>query len=279
MATVKVNGIEIYYEIHGDAYRATPRERLLLIMGLGANATAWESQIPALSREYQVIAYDNRGAGRSEKPNEAYSIPQMADDAAGLMGELGIQQAHVFGMSMGGMIAQELVLRHPQSVSKLILGGTMTGGPKAVMAGPLLLQQMASAVTLPMEKAIEAGLPLLYSDEYLAANKERLLKRSLENAHLMAPPYALQRQAMAVMTFNAYDRLPEVNATTLVMTGTNDKIVPAANSRILTERIPQARLVEFEGAGHGFLVEKAAETNAAVLDFLRGPRSEAPAAK
>ena len=130
-----------------------------------------------------------------------------------------------------------------------------------------------------MEKTIEAGLPLLYSDEYLAEHKERLLQRSLANAHLMSPPYALQRQFMAVMGFNAYDRLPGIEAPALVMTGTNDKIVPAANSRILAERIPGARLVEFEGAGHGFVVERAAETNAAVLEFLRPHRSAAAAAK
>src|SRR3990172_6307927 len=116
-----VNGIEIYYEVHGSG------EPLLLIMGLGANAGSWVMQVPELSMEYKIIAFDNRGSGRSGKPNEAYSIAQMADDAAALLDDLAIDSAHVFGMSMGGMIAQDLVLRHPERVTSLILGGTMPG--------------------------------------------------------------------------------------------------------------------------------------------------------
>jgi 3-oxoadipate enol-lactonase len=96
MATAKVNGIHIYYEIHG---KGPP---LLLIMGLGANATAWWKQIPAFAEQYSVVAYDNRGAGRSDKPQGPYSIKQMADDAAALMGYLGGHKSHVFGMSLGG---------------------------------------------------------------------------------------------------------------------------------------------------------------------------------
>ena len=130
MPILKANGIHIYYETHGAG------DPLLLIMGLGANSTAWFLQVPEFSKHYQVIAFDNRGAGRSDKPNEPYTIMQMADDAAGLMEELGVQSAHVFGMSLGGMIAQELTLRHPARVRTLVLGGTMAGGPQAIRAGP-----------------------------------------------------------------------------------------------------------------------------------------------
>src|SRR5574341_2228297 len=130
MARTHVNGIDMYYEVHGSG------EPLVLIMGLGANTTAWYRQIPVFSREYQVIVFDNRGAGRSDKPNEPYSMGQMADDAHGLMDALGVESAHVFGMSLGGMIAQELVLRYPERVRNLVLGGTMSGGPSAIFAGP-----------------------------------------------------------------------------------------------------------------------------------------------
>jgi pimeloyl-ACP methyl ester carboxylesterase len=124
MPTTKANGIELYYEVHGEG------PPLLLIMGLGANATAWYRQIPVLSERYRVIAFDNRGAGRSEKPLEPYSIPQMADDAAALMDTLGISTSHVFGMSLGGMIAQEYALRHPERVQALVLGGTTPAAPR-----------------------------------------------------------------------------------------------------------------------------------------------------
>src|SRR3990172_8309870 len=230
MALATVNGIDIYYEVHGRG------EPVLLIMGLGANATAWVMQIPELSVEYRVIAFDNRGSGRSGKPDGAYSIAQMADDAALLLDELSIHSAHVFGMSMGGMIAQELALRHPERVRTLILGGTMPGGPMSVMAGPRLIQQWIAAAPLPLPQAIEAGLTFLYSDEFVASNRERLIQRSLENAHLLPPGHALQKQIMAVIAFNAYGRLQEIHVPTLVLTGTHDKIVPGANSRLLVER-------------------------------------------
>ena len=243
-------------------------EPLLLIMGLGANTTAWSSQVPAFSREYQVIAFDNRGAGRSDKPNEPYSIGQMADDAHGLLDDLGVGPAHVFGMSLGGMIAQELVLRYPTRVRTLLLGGTMAGGPTAMFAGPEVVQQFISLAGMPLVQALEAGFALLYSEEYIAKNKGELVRRALLNAHLMAPMYAIQRQFMAVVGFNTVGRLGEIKAPTLVLTGTADRVIPAHNARLLSEGIPDARLAEFEGAGHGFLVERSEDVNATVLAFL-----------
>ena len=262
MAFTRVNGINLYYEVHGKG------EPLLLIMGLGANATGWWAQLPSFSREYQVIAFDNRGAGRSDKPNEPYSIGQMADDAHALLHELGVGPAHVFGMSLGGMVAQELVLRHPDSVRTLILGGTMAGGPTAMFAGPEVVQQFISLAGMPLVQALEAGLALLYSEEYIARNKGELVRRALLNAHLMAPMYAIQRQFMALVGFNTFARLGEIRSPSLVLTGTSDRVIPAQNSRLLAEGIAGARLVEFEGAGHGFLVERAEDVNATVLAFL-----------
>jgi pimeloyl-ACP methyl ester carboxylesterase len=263
MPTTRANGIEIYYEVHGEGLP------LLLIMGLGANATAWWKQIPEFSRRYRVIAFDNRGAGRSQKPHEPYSISQMADDAAALMDTLGVGTSHVFGMSLGGMIAQEYALRYPERVQALVLGGTTPGGPKAVRAGAEVLAFFATVGTLTPPAAIERGMSLLYSDAFIEANRTTLLARALELAPLMAPPHGLQRQLMAAMMFSAYDRLGKIAAPSLVMSATADKIVPHANSALLTEGIVGSRLVEFEGAGHGFLVECHEAANAAVLDFLQ----------
>jgi pimeloyl-ACP methyl ester carboxylesterase len=240
-------------------------------MGLGANATAWWKQLPAFSEHYQVIAFDNRGAGRSEKPQGPYSIGQMADDAAALMDTLGLPSSNVFGMSLGGMIAQEYALRHPQRVQKLVLGGTTPGGPKAVTAGPDVVQHFATLATLPMDKAIESGMLLLYSEGFLTANREQLMRRALEMAHLMAPPHGLRAQFMAAMLHNTYDRLGQIGAPTLVVSGTADRIVPHSNSVLISEGIMGSRLVAYEGAGHGFLVERADEVNEAVLGFLGLP--------
>ena len=272
MATTKVGDIQMYYEVRGSG------EPLLLIMGLGGNAAGWEMQIPYFSRQYQVIVFDNRGAGRSDKPEGPYTISQMADDGVGLLDALAITSAHVYGISMGGMIAQEMALRHPARMRALVLGATMAGGPDAVMAGPEVIQQWASAATMPLEQAIASGLPFLYSDEFIARNEERLVRRALQLAHLMPPVDALQRQFAAITQFNVYDRLQRIRVPTLVITGTDDRIVPAENSRILAERIPGAELVELKGAGHGFLVEREEEANAAVADFLRRHRSARPRA-
>jgi len=272
MAFKQLNGVNLYYEVHGRG------EPLLLIMGLGANTTGWWAQLPAFSREHQVIAFDNRGAGRSDKPNEPYCIAQMADDAHTLLDELGVGPAHVFGMSLGGMVAQELVLWYPGSVRTLILGGTMAGGPTAMFAGPEVVQQFMSLGGMPLVQALEAGLAMLYSQEYIAKNKGDLVRRALLNAHLMAPMYAIQRQFMAIVGFNTFGRLSEIRAPSLVLTGTADKIIPAQNSRLLADSISGARLVEFEGAGHGFLVERAEDLNETVLAFLREHRATASTA-
>jgi pimeloyl-ACP methyl ester carboxylesterase len=228
--------------------------------------------VPAFSERYRVIAFDNRGAGRSEKPMGAYSIRQMADDAAALMDALEVPASHVFGMSLGGMIAQEYVLRHPQRVQALILGGTTAGGPKAVRPGPDVIGHFATVASLPIPQAIERGMSLLYSDEFLAANKDWLLKRALEMAPLMAPVHGLRGQAMAAISHNTHDRLNSISARTLVVSGTADRIVPHSNSVLIAEGVPGAQLVQFEGAGHGFLVERADEVNEAMLGFLGAQR-------
>ncbi|HEY5625707.1 MAG TPA: alpha/beta fold hydrolase [Dehalococcoidia bacterium] len=262
MPAVRANGIEIYYELHGTG------EPVVLIMGLGANITAWDSQLEPLSREYQLIALDNRGAGRSEKPAEPYSIHQMADDTAALMDELGVHTAHVFGMSMGGMIAQEMYHRHGARVRSLILAGTMAGGPMATFPNPKVFQQFVGNGANSMEEAVAEGLKLFYSEQFLAENKDWLVKRAIENMSLMAPPHALQKQVMAVMGFNAHGLLSKIQVPTMVIGGTEDQIVPFPNQQLLANRIPEARFVPFEGAGHGFLTERAVAVNRAVLDFL-----------
>lgn len=271
MATTKINNIEIYYEVHGNG------EPLLLIMGLGANATAWIMQIDEFARHRTVIAFDNRDAGRSQRATGPYTMKQMAADALALMDHLQVESADVFGMSMGGMIAQELTLEAPHRVRNLILGGTMAGGPKAVMPGMTLVQQWLSVGALPREQAFEAGLKFLYSEPFIQRNKDRLLNHALKNAPLVSPPDALQRQIMAVLSFNVHDHLHEIQSPTLVLTGTDDKIVPSANSRIIAQSIRTSHLVEYEGAGHGFLVERHEETNAHVIEFLN-PTGRAAAA-
>ena len=267
MPKVKVNDIQLYYEMRGQG------EPLVLIMGLGANTHGWDMQIPTFSREFQVVAFDNRGSGRSDTPPTRYTIRLFAEDTAGLMDALSIASAHVYGQSMGGLIAQELALSYPQRVQTLVLGSTSCGGRQAVAALPEHLVLMASLNTLSPEEAAEKGLPLMYSDEFIARKRQELIAWSLAEAELRPPPDAFGRQVQAAVRHKAYDRLPQIRCPTLIISGSEDKIVPAENSRILAERIPNAELVVLPKAGHGYLVECAEESNAIVLDFLRRHRS------
>lgn len=267
MPKVKVNGIQLYYELHGQG------EPLVLIVGLGGSALGWGMQIPTFSREFQVVAFDNRGSGRSDKPAARYTIRMFADDTAGLMDALGITSAHVYGQSMGGFIAQELALNYPQRVRTLVLGSTSCGGRHAVAASPGHLILMASLSTLSPEEAAEKNLPLLYSTEFIVRKREELIARSLTEAELRPPLDAYARQVQAALRHNTYDRLPQIRCPTLIISGSDDKVVPAKNSSILAECIPNAELVVLPKAGHGYLVEFAEESNAIVFDFLRRHRS------
>ncbi len=265
MPTARVGDISLHYEVHGEG------EPLLLIMGYGADSNWWYLQTAAFSREFKVIVFDNRGTGLSDKPDVPCTMRMMADDAAGLLDALDIDAAHVFGVSMGGMIAQELVLHHPDRVLGLILGCTTPGGHNAAPPEPealLFLLDFERRRSLPLEQQAQEMLPYLFSRGFLDRNRERVgefLARAFEHP---TPVHGYQRQSEAFMSFKAYDRLPEIKAPTLVMAGTADRLVPVENSRILASRIPDAELVVFDDVGHGFTGEVPEESNKAVLEFL-----------
>jgi pimeloyl-ACP methyl ester carboxylesterase len=263
-AFAEINGFRMYYEDHG------PRdaEAFLLIMGFTANATAWFRHIPRLAELYRVVAFDNRGAGRSESPEmAAYTMPQMADDAIALLDHLGIARAHVWGVSMGGMIAQEVALRHPDRVNTLILGCTGPGGAKNVDIKPEDMAEFFRMGTLPAEEAIIAGLPMLYSQGYIDANRDEIIERARGLMDLRAKPEGRQRQMMGIMQHDTYARLAEIKTPTLITTGTGDRICNPENSSVLAGAIPGARLVEYEGAGHGYIAERFEEDLANVMEF------------
>ena len=148
MAKVSVNGCELYYEVHGQG------DPLVLIMGLRRNVEWWYRQIPALSEKFQVIAFDNRGAGRSDKPAMEYSIRLFADDTAGLMDALDISEARILGISMGGYIAQELALNYPTKVNSLVLGCTGCGGDRAVIMTPERMEKFTANKGLNPEEIL-----------------------------------------------------------------------------------------------------------------------------
>ena len=272
MPTVKVRDINIYYETHGEG------EPLVLIMGYGGNSRWWYPQIPGLSQEYRVIAFDNRGTGQSDKPDIPYTMEMMADDTAGLLEAIGIDNAHVYGVSMGGMIAQELALRYRDKVISLILGCTTPGGANAMLPDAeamTLLFDMERIQRLTPEEAAKEVLPFMYSQEFIDKNQELMVEMITAMLEYPTPLHGYQRQGEAIMAHDTYDRLPQTKAPTLVISGSADRLVPVENSRIIASKIPGAQLIILEGMGHGFITEALEEANKAILDFLGRHRCSA----
>ena len=266
MAKVTANGVDIYYEEHGSG------EPLLLIMGWGGNAATWHPQVPGLAERFRVIAFDNRGVGRTSAPEGPYTIGQMAADAAGLIEELGLPWAHVFGISMGGMIAQELALTHPERVGALILGCTTPGGRQA--AG---VDQLHSDIDGFRQKSDNGDADLewfseflrrLWTDAALAKSGSHLQDFVLSFIRFPPSSHGLQHQVDAVSSHDSYDRLHQIGHATLVITGEDDTLIDPRNSAILAERIPGAELHVFAGLRHAFHLERPDLVNSVIIDFI-----------
>jgi pimeloyl-ACP methyl ester carboxylesterase len=211
-----------------------------------------EALLASLAQAFTVITFDNRGTGKSDKPNAPYTIPTMAADAVGVLEHLGMPPAHIFGVSMGGMIAQELALRYPRRVKRLILGCTHCGGPFATLPPRPILERLLTPPELPREEAIRHQWPVMFSPDFVNANPaflDRLTERSLVYP---TPLYTAMRQAMAIQRFNTYGRLSQIGMPTLVTTGSDDLLVPPVNAYLLADRIPDASLEILPRVGHGF---------------------------
>jgi len=271
--TTRIGDLDLYYEVTGTG------EPLLLIMGLGADANAWVRQIPVLSARYRTVTFDNRGVGRSSKPPGPYSTAQMADEAAGLLDHLGIDRAHVLGLSMGGMIAQEVTLRHPHRVATLTLactypaaspeeqavrtrtfaafgvnGGTGDGHPALAAIDPLVILQHM--------------LPAAFSERFIREELPSLLPALTGNLALGFDIAALLGQVAACMAHDTIDRLHQITAPTLVLTGTADRLISPRHSDLLAAHIAGARLVRIPDGPHALNLEMADAFNAEVLRFL-----------
>jgi len=265
MPKVKVNDIRMFYEVHGEGFP------LIMIQGLSANLDWWDPRwIQTLSEKFKIIAFDNRGAGRTDISDREYSIKLFADDTAGLMDALGTPRANVLGLSMGGMIAQELVLNYPEKVKKVVLCATHCGGAKSVQASDEVMGMLTadvSALALSAEEVARMTIPLLFTKDFIKNTPgveelviEQISKNPISNE-------AFMRQMSAIMNFDAYDRLSQVKTAALILHGKQDILVPPENGSILEKAIPSARLVSFENCAHG-LLEQTEEVLDTILEFL-----------
>lgn len=263
MTTALVNGAQLYYETYGEG------QPLVLIMGLGGNLDWWGTGfLKHLAQHHQVIAFDNRGAGRTVTPEGDFTIEQMADDVIGLLDVLEVSKADVFGISMGGMIAQEVVLRHPQRTRRLILGCTTPGGTQQVVPTPLAMQLLLAEPTDP-QTAMENQVRLLFPDDFiekfrtlLEENQRVLMRHPMTRENFMRQLAGIQRWK------GTFDRLSSLDIPTLVLHGTEDILLPIGNSHLLRDQIQSAKFIEYAGCGHGFTVQVAPQVLSDVEAFL-----------
>ncbi len=262
MLQARVNGVELVYDLQGVG------EPLVLIHGAQGDRSMFFDLVPTFAQQFRVLTFDQRGSGQSEKPDIEYSVALLADDTAALMDHVGFASAHIIGVSMGGMIPQELALRHPRKVRSLVLGCTTPGGPHAVRLGGDTLARAYSTAPLSAEERGKALAEAAFTKGYIDSHPEII--PAMVDARRQRPldPQALARRMQAADAHDTYDRLPQIGCPTLVITGKDDALISWENSRILAERIAGATLVVLEPPGHMFWVEQAEQARTAILSFL-----------
>lgn len=267
MPHTAANGISLYYEVEGRG------PSVAFIGGLGSDGHFWYKQTPALARHFRVITFDNRGAGRSEAPDEPYTIRMLADDLAGLLDTLNVPVAHIVGASMGGFIAQEFALAYPDRVERLVLCCTSFGGPHSVPIPPETVQSFLNRTGDP-ERDLRASFAYQLKTDHARAHARELDEYI---AWRVAHPQSLvayHRQLAAASAHDTEGRLAAVQCPVLILHGARDNVVPAGNADLLAAKIPGARVHLFADAGHLFLWECADEANRLIVEFLtaREPR-------
>jgi len=270
MAYAIINGIRMHYEVVGAG------APVLLIAGLSMPGAVWAPQVKGLAPHFQVITLDNRGVGETDLPPEpVYTMAQMADDAAALLRQLKIARAHVLGISMGGTIAQELALRHPQLVRSLVLAATWAKADARFLQAIESWMSLASRVPIE-ERYRHVIYPWVFSPQ--AFEKKDVIESAFRGA--LALPHqtkaeAIERQARGIFAWNGtrVPRLGSLKVPTLIAAGKDDILTPPEFSRALAKLIRRAKLTVFPG-GHAFTLEQADAFNRAVVRFLKGIRSK-----
>jgi len=246
------DGCRLYYELHGTG-DGSP---LLLLEGRGGDIPGWRRNLPHLAARRSVIAYDFRGNGRSDKPHGKVSIHTFVEDTVGLLDHLEVPSAHVYGQSFGGMVGIELALAHRERVRSLVLAATHAGPHRASKVGP--------SGKVPKDRPYLA----LYSEAFAREHPDHVAEDILVGSQNPQPLHAGRRQWQAVESWDAWDRLADLRAPTLVLHGTEDRLVAVENARRMAEAIPGARLALLEGAGHVYHSEQPEAADEAVLSFL-----------
>jgi 3-oxoadipate enol-lactonase len=256
--TAALDGLDLHYEERGSG------PPLLLVPGIPAVADDWAPLAERLSGSRRAIAYDNRGSGRSSVTPGPYSTASLAADAVALLDHLGIERADVFGMSLGGMIAQEMALGWPDRVDRLVLGCTHCG----VRHAAPMPRETGRAFALETEdwsERMRALAPFAFAPGVDAVLLERFVEKKSRDAQ---DPAGYRAQIDAVLAHDTYERLPGIAHPTVILTGDDDQVIPAASSDVLHERIADSLLYVILGAGHLFFLERLRETVRAIETYV-----------
>jgi pimeloyl-ACP methyl ester carboxylesterase len=261
MPKVQANGIDLYYEVEGTG------DPLLLIAGFGCDHTIWSPVVSLLAAHYRTVVFDNRGVGQTSSSDTVTSIRQMAEDAAGLLDVLGLIPVHVAGHSMGGLIAQELALAHPERVQALMV---LSSCARVDARGKAIIESWGD---LPRQVDATTGarliLPWIYTNAFYA--KPGAVAQVIEQIVTNPFPPRVQgiySQSRAISACDTMDRLGAIDCPTLVLVGSEDILFPVAFAEQLARGIRGAELVVLEKTGHGLLVESPQAVATAMLAFL-----------
>jgi len=266
-------GARLYWE-----WRSRPEDHpegtrpVVLLRGLSRTLRFWLGFADRFAARWPLLLLDNRGIGRSVDDGRLFTTATLADDVAAVLDAAGVPAAHVFGISLGGMIAQELALRHPQRVARLVLGATTPGGRHGHAPSWRALATLLGANLLPRRLAAGLVLPLLLA-RLPRAEQQRVDEEWARLVGLEPPARGtVVRQLLAARRHDAWDRLPSIAAPTLCIVGALDRLIPMANTRLLADRIPGAEYVELAGCAHDFPADDEPGAFAAIDRFFRGER-------
>jgi len=267
MPKAPVNGISMYYEVQG---KGVP---LVMIQGFAGNHQAWFFQTPVFRKYYKVIIFDNRGIGKSGRSSEPYTIKTIADDVIGLMDFLHIDKAHILGLSLGGMVAQEVAISYPERVMKLVLGSTFADIERNDVHPELMkalgIREGDASVdirNIDFRKLMNFMVSSAFNKRLYRMVLVLLSKCSMRSVD----PEGSLSQMQSVAGYSTLDRLRLIKAPTLVITGTGDRIVSPSMSDLIASKVANARLVKVKGGSHAFFMEMRGRFNKEVLEFLRG---------
>lgn len=244
MAPTRDGRTSIYWESTGRG------EPVLLIMGLALSGRAWWRTVPVLSRSLRVITYDHRGVGRSESQSHAYTTEAMANDAVSVLDAADVEQAHVYGISLGGLVAQQLALRHPTRVRSLVLGATHPGGPRVIAPDREVLGFFRRRPELQAEEAAWAAVPYSYGPRTRREHVERIAEDIAHRLALPFPERAYWAQLRAALQHNCASRLGHLQVPTMVVHGLHDRVIPVRNAELMAAALPKAELRILQDSGH-----------------------------